>query len=225
MPPKQQKMSISGTAPKTRKREDEFNNVNFSSCDSNFLARSLNNAQQTKLIIISKSPLKIIRSCTAKNYNHGVNFANRKIKGKEVKPGKRNTRLTFGQWGSSMGGISGNWYQTDAQILISGVRPEEKGPALVGPKEVALGVCPGLQDYAVEFDRLSLVIRIGEAAADHACRFVGLQCQFVRVLRKIRDNNCKWRIGFLQCRVKPGWQRLARLIKTSDQIRFLIGKS
>ena len=46
--------------------------------------------------------------------------------------------------------------------------------ALVGSKEVALGVGLVLQDHAVEFDRLSRVVRIGEAAADHARRLIGL---------------------------------------------------
>jgi hypothetical protein len=37
-----------------------------------------------------------------------------------------------------------------------------------------LGVGLVLQDHAVEFDRLSRVVRIGEAAADHARRLIGL---------------------------------------------------
>jgi hypothetical protein len=39
-----------------------------------------------------------------------------------------------------------------------------------------------LQDHAVDLDRLLRLIRIGKAAADHSRRFVGLQCQLVRVL-------------------------------------------
>jgi hypothetical protein len=77
MPAKQQKMSASGTPPKIRKREGESTKVNFSDCDNNFLARSLNNPQQTAPAIISSSPVSINKSCTTKEFIHSVDSVNK----------------------------------------------------------------------------------------------------------------------------------------------------
>jgi hypothetical protein len=53
-----------------------------------------------------------------------------------------------------------------------------------------LGVGLALQNYAVEFDRLFRVVRIGEAAADHARALGDRQFQFVGLVvnggRKVR---------------------------------------
>lgn len=56
---------------------------------------------------------------------------------------------------------------------------EQKSSALVGSKEVALGICLVLQDHAIDFDGLFRFGRIGKAADDEA--LIDCQRQFVCV--------------------------------------------